>query len=64
MKRLKAMDLGPRWEELLEIWLKLETAHRFKGAVSFVVLLKPKGLPMMIVRSNCSLTNRLFIQAM
>lgn len=44
MKRLKAMGLGPQWEELLETWLKLETAHGFKGAVSAIILLKREGM--------------------
>lgn len=43
MKRLKAMNLGSEWEELLETWLKLETAHSFKGAVSIIMLLCERG---------------------
>lgn len=38
MKCLKAMNLGPQWEQLLDTWLKLEATHGFKGAVSTVVL--------------------------
>jgi hypothetical protein len=38
VKRLKAMGLGTKWDELLETWIRLETEHGFKGSVCVAVL--------------------------